>query len=52
MKTIHAKGVLRMIAYDMNTQLDNEVDCKTIFKSVHKRLDQLQDNTWQKVDWS
>jgi len=52
MKKIYAKGVLRMIAYDMNIQLDNEVSSKTIYDSVLKRLKQLQDNEWQKIDWS
>jgi hypothetical protein len=52
MRRIYAKKVLRMIAYDVNILLDNEVSSKTIYDSVIKRLSQLKDNNYQKIDWS
>ena len=52
MIVVHAKQVLRMIAYDINQQLDNDVSTETIYNSVSKRLEQLIDNKYRRVDWS
>jgi len=53
MRTIRAKGILRTIAFDINTQINNGIDTKIIFKGAVKRLEQLDvKQNYIKIDWS
>jgi hypothetical protein len=52
MKRLHARGLLKTIAFDLQKQLDENVKTKIIFDVLMKRLKRIQENTYQKIDWS
>ena len=52
MKNIYARGLLKVICYDMNNMLDNnEISSKTVLLSLKKRLDRIKNSNHQKVIW-
>jgi len=51
-RKIIARKLLTELSYDLAKMLESELSTKKIFNSVTKRLSRVEDNKWQRVDWS
>jgi hypothetical protein len=53
MRTIHARGILKIISYDLQKQLENEdLSTQQILVSLKKRIGRLKKNTYEKIYWN
>jgi hypothetical protein len=50
-KKIYAMGILRVLIFDMQQQLNDGVNAKVIYDSAMKRLGRLKNSKYYKIIW-